>query len=158
MTPQEVESVWDYPRPPRVEPTSAVIEVVLGGVTVLRTQRSFRVLETSHPPTFYLPTEAFVPGSLLPAAGQSLCEWKGVAAYFDVAAGTSVARRAAWGYPNPTSAYRVLQDHVAVYPASMDRCTVDGEVVVAQPGDFYGGWITASVVGPFKGEPGSRAW
>jgi uncharacterized protein (DUF427 family) len=152
------ESVWDYPRPPRVEPTSSVIEVVLGGVPVARTMRSLRVLETSHPPTFYLPVEAFTPGSLRPAAGRSFCEWKGAAAYFDLVAGSEVASRAAWGYPDPAPAYRELLDHVAVYPSAMDACTVDGEAVVAQPGDFYGGWITAHIVGPFKGGAGSRSW
>jgi uncharacterized protein (DUF427 family) len=141
-----------------VESTSALIEIVLGGVSVARTNRSFRVLETSHPPTFYLPVEAFMPGSLRRTAGQSFCEWKGVAAYFDIVAGSVVATRAGWGYPNPTPAYRELLDHVAVYPSAMDACTVDGEVVVAQPGDFYGGWITTSVVGPFKGGVGSRSW
>ena len=154
----ERESVWDYPRPPRVEPTSAVVEVILGGVTVVRTNRSLRVLETSHPPTYYLPVADFQPGSLRPAAGRSFCEWKGVAAYFDVVAGSSVAARAAWGYPRPSPAFRELLDHVAVYPSAMDACTVDGELVIAQPGDFYGGWITSRVIGPFKGGPGSRSW
>jgi uncharacterized protein (DUF427 family) len=150
--------VWDYPRPPRVEPTTAVIEVILAGVTVVRTNRSLRVLETSHPPTYYLPVNDFEPGSLRPAAGQSFCEWKGMAAYFDVVAGSTVAARAAWTYPQPTPAFRELLDHVAVYPSAMDACTVDGEVVIAQPGDFYAGWITSWVVGPFKGGPGSRSW
>ena len=127
-------------------------------MTAARTTRSFRVLETSHPPTFYLPVEAFTPGSLRPAAGQSYCEWKGIATYFDVVAGTDVVTRAAWGYPNPTAAYRELLATVAVYPSAMDACTVDGAVVVPQPGDFYGGWITARVVGPFKGGAGSRSW
>ncbi len=152
------ESVWDYPRPPRVELTSAVIEIALGAVTVARTNCAFRVLETSHPPTFYLPVEAFRPGSLRKTSDQSFCEWKGLAEYFDVTAGSVVATRAAWGYPNPAKAYRKLLDHVAVYPSAMDTCTVDDEVVVAQPGDFYGGWITTSVVGPFKGDVGSHYW
>lgn len=152
------ESVWDYPRPPRLESTSAVIEVVLAGVTVAHTDRAYRVLETSHPPTFYLPVDAFARGSLRPAAGRSLCEWKGMASYFDVTAGSAVAARAAWGYPHPTPSFASLQDHVAVYPSAMDVCTVDGEVVGAQPGDFYGGWITSRVVGPFKGDAGSRFW
>jgi uncharacterized protein (DUF427 family) len=116
------------------------------------------VLETSHPPTYYLPVADFQHGSLRPAAGRSFCEWKGVAAYFDVVAGSSVAARAAWGYPRPTTAFRELLDHVAVYPSAMDACTVDGELVIAQPGDFYGGWITSRVIGPFKGGPGSRSW
>jgi uncharacterized protein (DUF427 family) len=150
--------VWDYPRPPRVEPTADVVEVTLGGLLVARTTRALRVLETSHPPTYYLPMEAFAPGSLVPTGGQSFCEWKGVAAYFDVVAGSAVAERAAWGYPYPTTAFQALRDHVALYPAAMDACTVDGEVVAAQPGDFYGGWITSRVVGPFKGIAGSRGW
>jgi uncharacterized protein (DUF427 family) len=150
--------VWDYPRPPRVEPTTAVVEVILSGVTVVRTNRALRVLETSHPPTYYLPVQDFEPASLRPAVGQSFCEWKGVAAYFDVVAGSTVAARAAWGYPQPSPAFRELLDHVALYPSAMDACTVDGELVIAQPGDFYGGWITSRVVGPFKGGPGSRSW
>jgi uncharacterized protein (DUF427 family) len=152
------ESVWDYPRPPRLEPTAAFIEVVLAGRTVARTSQALRVLETSHPPTYYLPADAFERGSLRPAPGQSVCEWKGVASYFDVLAGTTVAPRAAWGYPQPSPAFAQLTDHVAVYPSAMDACTVDGEMVVSQPGDFYGGWITSAVVGPFKGDPGTRFW
>jgi len=152
------ESVWDYPRPPRLEPTSAVIEVVLAGTVVARTQQAWRVLETSHPPTYYLPIADFLPGSLRPAPGQSLCEWKGLAAYLDVVAAAVVAERAAWTYPDPTPEFAPLVDHVSLYPGSMDRCTVDGEVVLAQPGGFYGGWITSRVVGPFKGEPGTRFW
>jgi uncharacterized protein (DUF427 family) len=155
MTP---ESVWDYPRPPRVEPCTSVIEVLLGGEVVARTASSLRVLETSHPPTYYLPVSAFVEGSLRPAAGTSFCEWKGTAAYLDVIGGDEVAERAAWHYPHPTEPFAVLVDHVAVYPGRMDRCTVDGEVVTPQPGGFYGGWITSHVVGPFKGEPGTRGW
>lgn len=152
------ESVWDYPRPPRLEPTTSVVEVVLGGVTVARTERAYRVLETSHPPTYYLPVADFLPGSLRPATGQSYCEWKGNAAYFDVVGGSQVAPRVAWGYPTPTPTCAALLDHVALYPAAMDLCTVDGEAVTPQPGGFYGGWITSSVVGPFKGIPGSRFW
>jgi uncharacterized protein (DUF427 family) len=152
------ESVWDYPRPPRVEADTTVVEVVLGGETVARTTRALRLLETSHPPTYYLPRSDFRPGSLRPAKGTSFCEWKGVAAYLDVVAGETVARRAAWYYPHPTRAFAVLADHVALYPAAMDRCLVDGEVVVPQPGGFYGGWITSRVVGPFTGGPGTLFW
>ncbi len=159
LTPgQGQESVWDYPRPPSVEPVAAQIEVTFGGVTVARTNRALRVLETSHPPVYYLPTSDFVSGSLRPALGRSFCEWKGTASYFDIVVGPNVASAAAWGYPQPTPAFTELLDHVAVYPAAMDRCTVDGEVVVAQPGTFYGGWVTSAVVGPFKGEPGSEFW
>jgi uncharacterized protein (DUF427 family) len=152
------ESVWDYPRPPRLEPVAAVVEVTFAGVVVAHTDRALRVLETSHPPVYYLPVADFGRGRLRPAAGRSFCEWKGTASYFDVVVGSHVAEAAAWGYPEPTAAFSDLLDHVAVYPAPMDRCTVDGEVVVAQPGAFYGGWITSTVVGPFKGEPGSEFW
>jgi uncharacterized protein (DUF427 family) len=152
------ESVWDYPRPPRLERTEQRIEIVLGGVTVAITTEAYRVLETSHPPTYYLPADAFLPGSLRATAGSSFCEWKGAATYFDVVGGTKVAPRAAWTYPEPTPPFAALADHVAVYPAPMDRCTVDGEVVDPQPGGFYGGWVTSRVVGPFKGGPGTHGW
>ena len=150
--------MWDYPRPPRLEPSTAVVEVVLGGVVVARTDRSLRVLETSHPPTYYLPMTSFVDGSLRPAAGGSFCEWKGQAAYLDLVAGGTVAARAAWCYPQPTAPFADLVDHVALYPGAVDRCTVDGEVVRPQPGGFYGGWVTDAVVGPFKGDPGTMFW
>jgi uncharacterized protein (DUF427 family) len=152
------ESVWDYPRPPRLERTSRLVEVTFGGRLVARTDTALRVLETSHPPTYYLPLASFVEGALRPATGGSVCEWKGRAAYLDVVAGDAVAPRAAWHYPSPTPAFAGIAGHVALYPGAMDRCTVDGEVVRAQPGGFYGGWVTSSVVGPFKGDPGTTAW
>ena len=152
------ESVWDYPRPPRVEPSDELVEVVLGGVVIASTRASYRVLETSHPPTYYLPREAFAEGTVRPAEGSSYCEWKGAASYFDLVAGTTVAARAAWGYPEPTRGFEAIAGHLAVYPALVDRCTVDGEVVQPQPGGFYGGWITSRVTGPFKGGPGTRGW
>jgi uncharacterized protein (DUF427 family) len=125
---------------------------------IASTAHALRVLETSHPPTYYLPISAFVEGSLRPAAGRSFCEWKGEATYYDVAGGTALAERAAWTYLHPTPAFAAILDHVGLYPASMDRCTVDGEVVRPQPGGFYAGWITSKVVGPFKGEPGTQFW
>ena len=152
------ESAWDYPRPPRLEPTSSLVEVVLGGVVVARSTHALRVLETSHPPTYYIPVADFVEGSLVPAGGSSWCEWKGTARYVDVHGGGKVAERAGWHYPEPTAAFEQLKDHVAVYPGAVDRCLVDGEVVVPQPGGFYGGWVTSRVVGPFKGGPGSESW
>lgn len=152
------ESVWDYPRPPRVEPCSSVIEVVLGGEVVVRTDRSLRVLETSHPPTYYLPMADFLEGSLRPVEGSSYCEWKGTAAYLDVVGGGMRAERAAWHYPHPEPAFAELVGHAALYAALMDRCLVDGEVVRPQPGGFYGGWVTSRVVGPFKGGPGTGSW
>ena len=152
------ESVWDYPRPPRLERSTALVTVELGGVEVCRTTRAYRVLETSHPPGWYLPAPDWLPGALVPTRGSSFCEWKGDADYLDVVSGSAFAARAAWTYPRPTVAFRGLLDHVAVYPAAMDRCTVDGQVVRPQDGGFYGGWITDDVVGPFKGGPGSTFW
>ncbi len=152
------ESVWDYPRPPRLERSDREVAVVLGGVEVCRTTSAWRVLETSHPPSWYLPREDWLPGSLEAAAGTSFCEWKGVASYLTVVGGGVRAARTAWTYPDPTAAFSGLRDAVAVYPAAVDLCTVDGEQVRAQAGGFYGGWITDDVVGPFKGEPGSSGW
>jgi uncharacterized protein (DUF427 family) len=136
----------------------ADIEVVLGGELVARTGTALRVLETSHPPTYYLPRSGFTEGALRPASGGSFCEWKGQASYADLVGGDAVAREAAWYYPSPTPGFADLVDHVALYPGRMDRCTVDGEEVRPQPGGFYGGWVTSRVVGPFKGDPGTMFW
>jgi uncharacterized protein (DUF427 family) len=152
------ESVWDYPRPPIARFSDEEIVVVLGGEEICEARASWRVLETSHPPTYYLPRAAFRPGSLVATRGTSWCEWKGAAAYLDVIGGETTARRAAWYYPRPSPDFAMLADHVAVYPGRMDYCLVDGERVVPQPGDFYGGWITSTVVGPFKGGPDSGGW
>lgn len=152
------ESVWEYPRPPALEESREAVQVELGGVTVASTTRSWRVLETSHPPTYYLPREAFDDGVLRDAAGYSQCEWKGRARYFDLTAGGRVAEQAAWNYPDPTPAFTAIADAVAVAAAAVDRCVVDGETVTPQAGGFYGGWITSRVVGPFKGEPGTWGW
>ena len=152
------ESVWDYPRPPALLPSAEHVRVVLGGVVIADTRAALRVLETSHPPTYYLPVADFRPGALRAASGGSFCEWKGDASYVDLLGGDQVAVRAGWYYPTPTADFAALADHVAVYPGAVDACTVDGEVVRPQPGDFYGGWVTDRVVGPFKGEPGTRFW
>ena len=152
------ESVWDYPRPPRLDTSSETVEVWLGGERVASTTRSWRVLETSHPPTYYLPADSFVDGALREVDGSSFCEWKGAASYFDVVSGGAVAPRAAWTYRTPTRGFVDLVDAVAVMPGRVERCTVDGEVVEPQPGEFYGGWITSRVVGPFKGTPGTLGW
>jgi uncharacterized protein (DUF427 family) len=151
-------SVWDFPRPPDLVQWHEHVEVVLGGATVAATDDAWCVLETSHPPTYYLPRGDFVDGALRGAPGSSFCEWKGVASYLDVVGGDVVAERAAWFYPEPVPAYAVLRDHVALYPAAMDLVTVDGVAVEPQPGGFYGGWITPRVVGPFKGGPGTLGW
>lgn len=158
------ESVWDYPRPPALELFRGSIVVVFGGIELCRTDHAWLVKETSHPPTFYLDKADWREGSLVPTTGGSICEWKGAAEYFDVVAvddaGTIRAESpaAAWGYPHPTSRFAALADCVSVYPGRMDSVTVDGEVVRAQDGGFYGGWITSRVVGPFKGAPGSWGW
>jgi uncharacterized protein (DUF427 family) len=152
------ESVWDYPRPPRLEEFAGAITVELGGQTIAVTDRAWRVLETSHPPTYYLPRSCFADGVLREAAGASWCEWKGQASYFDLVTPSAVAPRAAWTYPNPTPDFTAIAGAVAVMPALVDRCTVNGEAVVPQPGGFYGGWITSWIAGPFKGAPGSGGW
>jgi uncharacterized protein (DUF427 family) len=150
------ESVWDYPRPPRVELTGRRVRVEFGGEVVADTRRATRVLETSHPPTYYIPLEDVVPGALVASGGATTyCEWKGHATYYDVVGGMKRASRAAWTYHDPSPDFELMCDAVAFYPSSMDACWVDEERVEPQPGGFYGGWITSDVVGPFKGEPGT---
>ena len=153
-----MESVWDYPRPPAVRRCERTVRIELGGVVIAESGRALRVLETSHPPTLYLPLDDVATGVLAPAAGSSFCEFKGRAVYFDVAAGGRVAERAAWHYPEPDPAYAALLGHVSFYPGRMDACRLGEERVRAQAGDFYGGWITADLAGPFKGPPGTRGW
>lgn len=153
-----VESVWDYPRPPRVEPSGEHVVIRFGGRVVAETRDALRVLETSHPPAYYLPRSAFAADALEPADGSSFCEFKGGARYLSVRSGDAVAARAAWYYPTPSPGFEALRDHVAVYPGRMDACEVDGERVTPQDGGFYGGWITSRVSGPFKGAPGTRGW
>lgn len=152
------ESVWDYPRPPRVEVFDGEITVELGGEIVASTPHAWRVLETSHPPTYYLPREAFADGVLRVCAGASWCEWKGRATYYDLVGGTRIAPKAAWSYLNPAPGFVAITGAVAVMAAKVDRCTVNGEEAVPQPGGFYGGWITSWITGPFKGVPGSTSW
>lgn len=152
------ESVWDYPRPPRLEKTRRHIEVAFGGVTVADTRRAWRVLETSHAPVYYIPPEDIRMEHLERALGASFCEWKGQAVYYTVTVGDRKAERAAWSYPDPTPAFAVIKDHIAFYPGLMDACYVDSELVTPQPGGFYGGWVTGDIVGPFKGEPGTHGW
>lgn len=150
--------MWDYPRPPRVEPVDARVTIDLGGERIVDTRDVVRVLETSHPPVYYLPIAAFAEGALTHATGSSFCEFKGAARYLSVHGGGRTATRAAWNYPSPSPGFELLRDRVAVYAGPMDACTVDGERVTPQPGSFYGGWITANLAGPFKGAPGSMGW
>jgi len=152
------ESVWAYPRPAIAEATSARIIIEHAGTIVASTKAAIRTLETSHPPSYYIPPADIAPGVLRRAAGSSFCEWKGAAAYWDVVIGDLVIPRVGWSYPSPTAPFAMLRDHVAFYAAPFDRCSVDGETVTPQPGEFYGGWITSKLAGPFKGVPGSRFW
>jgi uncharacterized protein (DUF427 family) len=152
------ESVWDYPRPPRVEPVTARLVVVLGRETIADTTRGYRVLETSHPPNYYFPPDDIAPGALERTTGGSFCEFKGRAHYFTVHNGERAEPDAAWGYDRLSPGFARIAGHVAFYAGRMDACFVDGEQVTPQPGGFYGGWITSAVVGPFKGGPGSRGW
>ena len=148
------ESAWDYPRPPRVERSTQRVVITVAGRTIVDSTDAVRVLETSHPPVYYLPRAAFASGSLSDAEGTSFCEFKGVARYLTV----SGAERSAWYYPDPSPGFEALEDRIAVYPGRMDSVTVDGEAVIPQAGGFYGGWITSRVVGPFKGGSGTSGW
>lgn len=152
------ESVWAYPRPAVAEPCASRVVIEHAGLVIADTRAAVRTLETSHPPSYYIPPADIRPGVLRRASGRSLCEWKGEAAYWDVVIGDTVLASVGWSYPNPTPPFAILRDHVAFYARPFDRCTVDGETVVPQPGSFYGGWITGKVAGPFKGVPGSMGW
>jgi uncharacterized protein (DUF427 family) len=153
------ESVWDYPRPPRVEPSRRRVRVEFDGVTVADSTRALRVLETSQPPAYYVPPEDVRMDLLVPSGGRrTLCEWKGMASYLDVRTGGRVGRRAAWTYPDPLPGFAGLTGLISFYPARVDGCFLDDERVSAQPGDYYGGWVTADIVGPFKGGPGTEGW
>ena len=155
---QERESVWDYPRPPRVEPSSRHIRVVFNDTTIAETNRAFRVLETSHPPVYYIPPRDVQQRFVSRSDHQSYCEFKGLATYYTLTVGEKVAENAAWSYRNPSSGYEPIKNYFAFYPGHVDACYVDGERVQAQEGDFYGGWITSDIEGPFKGGPGTAGW
>ena len=158
MKKTEQESVWDYPRPPRLEPSSEHVFVRHGGEVICDTTGAYRVLETSHPPTYYLPPEDCRMELFEPVAGSTVCEFKGVAHYADLVVGSKRLSRVAWWYPEPTERFLPIRGYIALYPGRVDECAVDGERVVAQQGDFYGGWITSRVTGPFKGAPGTWGW
>jgi uncharacterized protein (DUF427 family) len=152
------ESVWDYPRPPRLERTGRRLRVVHRGRTIVDTTQGWRVLETSHPPVYYLPV-ADTDGSLLrPARGTSFCEFKGLATYYDLVLGGEVTQHVAWAYALPSRSFEPIAHHLAFYASRVDECYVDDERVLAQAGDFYGGWITRDIVGPFKGATGTWGW
>jgi len=159
------ESVWDYPRPPRLEESRERVRVLFNGVVLAESVRTWRVLETSHPPVYYIPPDDVRMEFLQLVPRSTVCEWKGRAIYYTVAvagddAGRSARRSelAAWAYPQPTPAFAPIAGAIAFYPGRVDGCFVDDERVTPQPGDFYGGWITSRIVGPFKGEPGTWGW
>ena len=151
------ENVQSYPRPPVVETVPQRIRIVFGGVTIVDTLRAKRVLETHHPPTYYIPRED-VECLLQPVSGRTMCEWKGVARYFDISAGNMIGQRAAWCYDDPTPAFVGIRHYLAFYATKMDSCHVGDLRVDAQAGDFYGGWITANLTGFPKGAPGTEHW
>ena len=152
-----IENVQDYPRPPAVEPVRQRITVLFGDTLIVDTVDAFRVLETHHAPTYYVPLSDFS-GRLTPIEGRSYCEWKGIARYFDVSSDSRVAERAAWAYDSPESKFKMLAGYIAIYASKMDVCTVGDEVVQPQPGDFYGGWQTSNLAGIVKGGPGTEHW
>lgn len=151
------ESVWDYPRPPALEPVSKRLRVEFNGEVIAETTNGYRVLETSHPPVYYFPPED-VSDAVVPDQGSSVCEWKGRARYLAVEVGGERLSKVAWAYPNPTGAFEPIAGYVAFYCGPMDACWVADEEAEAQPGGFYGGWVTSDVVGPFKGSPGTMHW
>lgn len=152
------ESVWDYPRPAIAEPTAKRIQIVFNGVMIADTTRAFRVLETSHPPSYYLPPEDIKMAYFQPGTGRSMCEWKGPAKYYTIEVNGQRAENAAWYYPTPTSSFEKMKNYVAFYLSMMDEGRVAGEIATPQAGGFYGGWVTKDIVGPMKGEPGTWGW
>lgn len=155
---QAKERAADYPRPPALVADPRRVRIEFAGQAIFDGGGAFRVLETFHPPSWYLPPGGFAQGVLRPVPGGSVCEWKGRARYFDIVVGDRRAGRAAWSYPDPTPAFAAIAAYVAVYAGRMDGCLVDGVAVAPQPGGFYGGWITDDVEGPFKGGPGTLHW
>ena len=152
------ESVWDYPRPPRIEDTDKHIEVFFNDILIADSTDVKRVLETSSPPVYYIPTSDIEMKYFIKSDKRSFCEWKGEASYYTIKVHDKTAENAAWYYPDPTPSFESIKNYIAIYPQYMDRCFVDGEVAQPQPGKFYGGWITSDIVGPFKGEPGTEGW
>ncbi|WP_438827132.1 DUF427 domain-containing protein [Sphingomonas bacterium] len=152
------ESVWAYPRPAVAEPSGRHVRIEHRGRVIADTRASIRTIETSHPPSYYVPPADVLASVLRRSAHRSFCEWKGHAVYWDLVTDGAVLSDVAWSYPSPTRAFAMLRDHLAFYAAPLDACSVDGERVAPQPGGFYGGWITSDLAGPFKGVPGSRYW
>jgi uncharacterized protein (DUF427 family) len=152
------ESVWDYPRPPRLEESDRHVQVVFNGVVVADSRRAKRILETASPPTYYIPFADVKMTYLTDVGIKSWCEWKGKAMYHSLSVNGKVSEDCAWSYPEPTMGYAGIFQHIAFYPARVDYCTVAGEIVRPQGGSFYGGWVTDEIVGPWKGEAGTGGW
>ncbi len=152
------ESVWDYPRPPRVETVDQPVKIIFNGVAIAESSSALRVLETSHPPVYYIPKKDIRMEHLTLTSKTSYCEWKGSAVYYSLEVDGKQANNSAWAYPDPTPGYEAIKDHLAFYADPMDACYVGEEQVQPQPGRFYGGWITSKIVGPFKGGPGTIGW
>lgn len=153
----EQESVWDYPRPPAIAPDGRIVRVVHGGTVISESRRAIRILETASPPTFYIPRDDVRMDLLDPVSGASLCEWKGSAGYWSLRVQGAVVPKVAWSYERPFPKYAAIQGALSFYPSKVE-CYVDEHRVEPQGGDFYGGWITPEVVGPFKGDPGTGGW
>ena len=153
------ESVWDYPRPPRLEPVAERIRIVVDGIELASSSAAFRVLETAGAPVYYVPP-ADVRTDLLQATTHAThCEWKGDARYWSIVTpGGRVIPNAAWSYGDPSRGFEAIRHYLAFYAWAVDEAWVGEEQATAQPGRFYGGWVTSKVVGPFKGEPGSFGW
>ncbi len=152
------ESVWNYPRPPKLERVNQQIRVEFGGLVLSETTQGYRLLETASPPVYYFPPMDVRIVYLMLSSKQTVCKWRGVARYWSLRVGKRVALDAAWSYPHPGEGYEDICDYFAFYPGKVDACHVGKQKVKAQPGDFYGGWITSKILGPFKGEPGTEFW
>jgi uncharacterized protein (DUF427 family) len=152
------ESVWEYPRPPRLEPSTRLVRVIFADRVIAQSQRAFRILETSHPPTYYIPPEDVNREFLVPSTLHTFCEFKGQANYLSLKVDDRNSENAGWYYANPAAAFATIRNYISFYASRVDICFVDGERVQAQPGDFYGGWITSDIEGPFKGNPDTKTW
>ena len=152
------ESVWDYPRPPRVERVDQTIRVEFGGIVLAESDCAYRVIETASPPVYYLPPDDVRTEYIEPSGHSSMCEWKGESRYWSVRMGQHLIENAAWSYPEPWPGYEAIAGYLAFYAGKMDACYVGKHRVTPQPGEYYGGWITPDIVGPFKGEPGTGHW
>ena len=153
---QKKESVWDYPRPPKVEKTEKKIQVIYQNVVIAETVRAKRVLQTGQAPVYYIPQKDIRMEYMIPTSKNSTCEFKGKAVYYDIRVGAKAVTAAGWSYPEPTQGYEEIKDHIAFYPRLMDACFVDGEKVTPEPGQYFGGWITSDILGPFEGEPAKK--